>query len=66
MKIYNKENIKHGTKDFPIALYKIKTTKDMEILQYFHWHNEYEIFVIDNGGELNSESYIFTVTNKFI
>lgn len=52
MKIYNKENIKHGTKEFPIALYKIKTTRDMEILQYFHWHDEYEIYIIDKGGAI--------------
>ncbi len=52
MKLLSKENIVHGTTDFPIALYQIRTTKDMEVVQYFHWHDEYEIFMIDKGGAL--------------
>ncbi len=50
MKSIIKENIKHGTKEFPLAVYTIETTEDMKIVQYFHWHDEYELFFIEKGG----------------
>ena len=45
-----KENIKHGTFHYHIGIYNETQTPDSNIVQYLHWHDEYEIFVIKEGG----------------
>lgn len=45
-----KETIVHGSSRYHIGFYPIKMHKGCHIVQYLHWHDEYEIFVITKGG----------------
>ena len=45
-----KETIHHGTEEFPLAVYSINIPLELECVQYAHWHDEIEFFLIENGS----------------
>jgi len=47
-KIYE-EQIKHNTKELPIALHQLSYPEGTDILFYLHWHKEFEFFVVTEG-----------------
>lgn len=44
-----RENIKHGDVEFPFALYQITGVETIQSVQYTHWHEEAEFFIIRSG-----------------
>ncbi|MEG0126637.1 MAG: AraC family transcriptional regulator [Clostridia bacterium] len=47
-----KEAVQHGTEAFPVGVYLEKAAADTEVVQYTHWHDELELFFIEDGGTL--------------
>ncbi|HPJ03266.1 MAG TPA: AraC family transcriptional regulator [Candidatus Limiplasma sp.] len=44
-----RENIKHGDVQFPFAIYQVKGVETIQSVQYTHWHEEAEFFIIRSG-----------------
>lgn len=45
-----KEAIVHGTPNFPLGVYDIRVAPSTPSVQYTHWHDEIELFFIEEGG----------------
>ena len=46
------EDATHGYRRFPLCVYSVSVPENSEIIQVNHWHNEAEIFLIEDGCAL--------------
>lgn len=45
-----KESLRHGTPEFPVAVYNMKFDSKQQLLASLHYHNEFELLVATKGG----------------
>lgn len=58
-----KESLRHGTPDFPIALYNMNFDRQYDFLAPLHYHKEFELLVATRGTirvQLEKETYILS------
>lgn len=44
-----KENVRHGTTNFPLQIYQNIENYEKNLIFYNHWHEEAEILYINSG-----------------
>ena len=50
--LHFKEQARHGTSELPVGIHHLSMTGEQDPFFYLHWHEEFEIFYINQGAAL--------------
>ena len=59
---YLRERTRHGTSDFPVAMYRMKFDRQYDLLAPLHYHKEFELVMVTEGMvtvQIEKDPYTF-------